>query len=172
MRDENNTPIDMPAEIEMSPEQPFFDAIHENIDVTRVSPGKLRAAAKACLALADTMVDASKAEMRKAFQDEAAGVANEISALTNMVRDRDTEIAELKARITEMEAEANEGRRIRKDLGKELSEIRAAHARLIDENAKLWKDNAELHENNKGLKETRYRLATIIDDLANVIRNS
>lgn len=97
MRDEINTPIDMPVERE--PEQPFFDAIHENIDVTRVPHRMLRSAAKACLALAEEMSEEAVTHARESNRTEMAelrkATGEEISALTNMVRERDSRINDM-----------------------------------------------------------------------------
>lgn len=172
------------VEIEDAPEQPFFDAIRECIHTVPAS--KIRATAKTCLIVAEAMIEEAKEAMCAAFDSEALELKQHVASVEESLDGykSDAEAWEkkatallkgvqgLKSSISVMRAEADEDQKIKQDLEKELSEIRAAHARLIDENTKLWKDNAELHENNKGLKETRYRLATIIDDLAYVIRNS
>lgn len=105
MRDENNTPFetDSGIETETKPEQPFFDAIHETIDITRVQPGKLRKAATACLELAQAMVEKAETEMRAYFDKEARDFK---ARLDNAVDKGDKAIAESEE-LTRINVEAN-----------------------------------------------------------------
>lgn len=159
--------------VEMPPEQPFFDAIHENIDVSRVQPGKMRNAAKACSEIAEAMVEEAVTnarqnnrrdmdEMRKAFDVEAGEAKAHIEKLNKQIADMNIHIGEIQAKRDTTE--------------EELNELRATHARLIVDNQKLWADNRELNSRVNADKShydnSRRALCETIETLANVIRNS
>lgn len=187
MSDENNTHIDDTC-AEAPPEQPFFAAIRECIHTVPAS--KIRAAARACLALAEEMVAAAVESLVKENNGhiiENGRIAAENKATIDTLRDElkqaekiytkagnsmAEEIKELKARITEMEAEANEDRKLKKDYLAEISKHGIEVAKLCRERDNLGHDCAALQVKIDELVVTKIRLSDIVAELATVIRNS
>lgn len=132
-------PVDMPGEAASA--QPFFDAIHENIDVTRVSPKLLRKAAKACLALAEEMV----AEKEKVIEHFSIKNKKLCVALHDLKKERET----YDEAINGADAELNRLREENQKLSACIDRLTAECLAHIDEKARIAAENKRLEDELK-----------------------
>lgn len=220
MRDENNTPIDMPVErdAEIAVEEPGVPALsetegrsalwnriysalgpvnrnnrsswadelevhfeQEKDEFVKIAEAKTEAVQKELSTTKleyareiDTLQSRYQAkckELDKAEETYTSAVLLATEEFNTASKSALTEIGELKARITELEAEADKDQKIKQDIEKELSETRAIYARMASEHEVVKRDAAQFRTRTATAEEHARKLYDVIESLASIGRN-